>query len=291
MVYLLDRDTYLGQHEFQRYLLQFVGLVLLLGAVALRVVYKVYFVVFGADLQKTEYFERDFVVVIFCLIMVQVYFVIRKERKARAFGIRRKQVLQKWLTKSQQENEALTANSASTIAKLKTAIQDQQQNYEHELNELNKWKQRLGARHDQISFDEVRMKNCLKEAGEMIQIMIGATNEWVRMIQVAYFHLKEGSARSKLVDVQLLDGREGTFDMDSLAQIEKRWPSLFFRAGRFRLIQHFAIADCRKVDDGYIIEFLGLKKEQYKVQEDVYKRFNNIVEEWNTVVSRSEYQD
>ena len=74
VIYRLDANSYLRQHELLRYIIQFILLVLLIGAVALRVVYAVYFTFFRVDLQKSEYFERDYVVVMFCLIMVQVYY-------------------------------------------------------------------------------------------------------------------------------------------------------------------------------------------------------------------------
>ncbi|WP_031289094.1 hypothetical protein [Sphingobacterium sp. IITKGP-BTPF85] len=89
VIYRLDANSYLRQHELLRYIIQFILLVLLMGAVALRVVYAVYWTFFRVDLQKAEYFERDYVVVMFCLIMVQVYFAIRKNRKFSAYALKR----------------------------------------------------------------------------------------------------------------------------------------------------------------------------------------------------------
>lgn len=272
-VYRLDMNTYLGKHELLRYLLQFVVLVLFLSAIALRVVYKVYFVVFGTDLQKTQYFERDFVVVMFCLIMVQMYYVIRKERNMRNFGIRRRQVMQERLIQEKQ-----------VIAELHLAIEEQRLRYENELADIRGRKQRLRACHDQLTINEKRIKACLREATDQIEVMIGVANEWVRIPQVAYFHLKEGSARSKLVDVKLLDGREGTVDMDSLVKLEKRWPYLLFRAGRGLLIQHLAIKDQYKDNGEYIVELYGVHSERHKLAAEVYEKLLKIKDDWREVI-------
>lgn len=269
VIYKLDSYKFLGQNEIIRYLIQFALLVLVLGAVALRIVYKVYLVVFGQDLQKGDYFERDFVVVMFCFIMVQFYYAFRKERKINNYKKKRVKVMQKWLLKKDEQIRSEEKKSNEL------RIQ-----YEQELNELRNRKQRLRANHDRLSSDENRLKACLKEVTQQIEVMIGATNEWVRITQIAYFHLKEGSAKSKLVDVRLLDGREGTVDMDSLAKIERQWPNLFFRAGRGLLIQQLAIKDQYKEGNDYIVQLLGIDQEQLKVPAEAYDRLLKIREEW-----------
>lgn len=276
VIFTLDAHSYLRQHEPLRYIIQFVILVYVLGAVALRVVYKIYFVLFGVDLQQAEYFERDFTVVMFCLIMIQFYYAIRKERKMNSFRKRRIMLMEVQL--SQLERKLKTAE-----LKHKELIRK----YESELAELKGRKQRLRTNYEQLSIDENRLKACLKEAAEQFVVMIGAKDEWVRIPQVAYFHLKEGSARSKLVDVRLLDGREGTVDMDSLAKIEKQWPNLFFRAGRGILIQHLAIKDQYKEDGDCIIELFGKHQERIKVPAEAYDRLLKIKEQW-TQISQKE---
>ncbi|GAA4178578.1 hypothetical protein GCM10022218_29590 [Sphingobacterium ginsenosidimutans] len=275
VIYKLDSYKFLGQNEIIRYLIQFALLVLVLGAVALRIVYKVYLVVFGQDLQKGDYFERDFVVVMFCFIMVQFYYAFRKKRKINNYKKKRVKVMQKWLL---QKDEQIRAEEKKS--------NELRMNYEHELNELRNRKQRLRANHDRLSSDENRLKACLKEVSQQIEVMIGAVNEWVRIPQIAYFHLKEGSARSKLVDVRLLDGREGTVDIDSLAKIEKLWPNVFFRAGRGLLIQQLAIKDQYKEGNDYIVQLLGIDQEQLKVPAEAYDRLLKIREEWALVNER-----
>lgn len=269
VIYRLDSYKFLGQNEIIRYLIQFALLVLVLGAVALRIVYKVYLVVFGQDLQKGDYFERDFVVVMFCFIMVQFYYAFRKERRNNNYIKKRVKVMQKWLL---QKDEQIRAEEKKS--------NELRRHYEQELNELRNRKQRLRANHDRLSSDENRLKACLKEVSQQIEVMIGAVNEWVRIPQIAYFHLKEGSAKSKLVDVRLLDGREGTVDIDSLAKIEKLWPNLFFRAGRGLLIQQLAIKDQYKEGNDYIVQLLGIDQEQLKVPAEAYDRLLKIREEW-----------
>lgn len=275
VVYRLDSNKYLEPYELIRYLIQFALLVLVLGAVALRIVYKVYLVVFGQDLQKGDYFERDFVVVMFCFIMVQFYYAFRKERKINNYSKKRVKVIQKWLLQKDEQIRAEEEKSSEL-----------RMHYEHELNELRNRKQRLRANHDRLSSDENRLKACLKEATQQIEVMIGAVNECVRIPQIAYFHLKEGSAKSKLVDVRLLDGREGTVDIDSLAKIEKLWPNLFFRAGRGLLIQQLAIKDQYRVGSDYIVELFGIDQEQLKVPAEAYDRLLKIREEWIIVDPR-----
>lgn len=273
VVYKLDTSTYLGQNDKLRYPIQFVVLVLLLGAIALRVVYKIYLALFGVDLQKLDYFERDFVVVMFCLIMVQVYYVFRRERKMYNYRKKRGRVMKKWLLQKDEQIKAQEIKSNELLM-----------HYEHELAELKSRKQRLRANHDRLSSHETRLKACLKEATQQFEVMIGAVSESVRIPQVAYFHLKEGSAKSKLVDVRLLDGREGTVDMDSLAKIEKLWPNLFFRAGRGMLIQHMAIKDQYRDENDYIVELFGESNERLKLSGEAYDRLLEIKREWMLIL-------
>lgn len=273
VVYKLDTSTYLGQNDKIRYPIQFIILVLLLGAIALRVVYKIYLALFGVDLQKRDYFERDFVVVMFCLIMVQFYYAFRRERIRSNYRKKRERVMQKWLL---QKDEQIKSQEIKN--------NELRMHYEHELAELKSRKQRLRANHDRLSSHETRLKACLKEATQQLEVMIGAANEWVRIPQVAYFHLKEGSAKSKLVDVRLLDGREGTVDMDSLTKIEKLWPNLFFRAGRGMLIQHMAIKDQYKDENDYIVELFGESNERLKVSVEAYDRLLEIKREWMQIL-------
>jgi len=273
VVYKLDTSTYLGQNDKIRYPMQFLVLVLLLGAIALRVVYKIYLGLFGVDLQKRDYFERDFVVVMFCLIMVQFYYAFRRERIRSNYRKKRSKVMQKWLLQKDKQ-----------IKSQEIKNNELRMHYEHELAELKSRKQRLRANHDRLSSHETRLKACLKEATQQLEVMIGAANEWVRIPQVAYFHLKEGSAKSKLVDVRLLDGREGTVDMDSLTKIEKLWPNLFFRAGRGMLIQHMAIKDQYKDENDYIVELFGESNERLKVSVEAYDRLLEIKREWMQIL-------
>jgi cbb3-type cytochrome oxidase subunit 3 len=272
VIYKLDSNKYLGQDEIIRYPIQFALLVLVLGAVVLRIVYKVYLVVFGKDLQEGDYWERDFVVVMFCFIIVQFYYAFRKERRNNNYIKKRGKVMQKWLVLKDEciKTEEIKNNELRLY-------------YEKELNELRGRKQRLRANHDRLSIDENRLKACLKEATEQVEVMIDATNEWVRITQIAYFHLKEGSAKSKLVDVRLLDGREGTVNIDSLAKIEKQWPNLFLRAGRGLLIQHLSIKNQHREGADYIVALFGEQQEQLKVPAEAYDRLLKMREEWELV--------
>lgn len=277
VVYKLDASTYLGQNDKIRYPMQFLVLVLLLGAIALRVVYKIYLALFGVDLQKRDYFERDFVVVMFCLIMVQFYYAFRRERIRNNFRKKRSKVMQKWLLQKDEQIKTQEREHNELLM-----------HYEHELSELKSRKQRLRANHDRLSSHEIRLQTCLKEATQQFEVMFGALNETVRIPQVAYFHLKEGSAKSKLVDVRLLDGREGTVDIDSLAKIEKLWPNLFFRAGRGMLIQHMAIKDQYRDEGDYIVELFGESNERLKVSSEAYERLLEIKREWMRILPEDE---
>lgn len=273
VVYRLDTSTYLGENDKVRYPIQFVLLVLLLGAIALRVVYKIYLALFGVDLQTRDYFERDFVVVMFCLIMVQFYYAFRRERIRNNYRKKRTMVMEKWLLQKDEQIKAQESEHNGVLT-----------HYEHELAELKNQKQRLRASHDRLSSHEIRLKACLKEAIQQFEVMIGALSEIVRITQVSYFYLKEGSARSKLVDVRLLDGREGTVDMDSLAKIEKLWPNLFFRAGRGMLIQHMAIKDQYRDEGDYIVELFGESNERLKISNETYDRLLEIKREWMLIL-------
>ncbi len=273
VVYKLDANTYFGQNDRLRYSLQFVVLVLLLGAIALRVVYKIYLVLFAVDLQKRDYFERDFVVVMFCLIMVQYYYAFRRERIRNNYRKKRTLVMEKWLLQKDEQIKTQEREHTELLT-----------HYENELSELKSRKKRLRANHDRLSSHDIRLQACLKEATQQFDLMIGASTETVRIPQVAYFYLKEGSAKSKLVDVRLLDGREGTVDMDSLAKIEKLWPNLFFRAGRGMLIQHMAIKDQYKDEGEYIVELFGESNERLKISSEAYDRLLEIKREWMLIL-------
>ena len=280
VVYRLDGNTYLQQDEFLRYLVQFALLVVLFAAIALRVVYNLYLFLFGIDLQKGEYFERDFVVVMFCMILVQGYYAMRKERKVSNYRKKRITILRKLLFQYEDK-----------IKSEEIKNKELQKKHESELAELKGKKQRLRASHEHLSMNEIRLKACLKEAIDKIDVMIGAVNEVVRMSQIAYFYLKEGSAKSKLVDVRLLDGRDGTVDIDSLAKIEKLWPNLFFRAGRGLLIQHMAIKDQYKDGLDYIVELFGESNERLRISGEAYDRLLDIQREWIEILPNQQDQN
>ncbi|NJI74058.1 hypothetical protein HCX49_12675 [Sphingobacterium kitahiroshimense] len=305
VVYRLDTDSFMRQHELLRYLIQFLLLVMLMGALALRVVYELYLALFGVDLQKAEYFERDFVVVIFCLIMVQVYYFIRKERKVSAYTFKRNQIMKMWLLHREESIDEIGSGKVVLLQELKESRAQQEslrmlhetqldelsverdkliKFYEDDLQELRARKQHLRSSHELLSMDEMRLKICLKELSDEVLVIIGAENEYVRIPQIAYFHLKEGSSRFKLVDVLLLDGREGKVDLESLAKIEKLWPNLLFRAGRGLLIMHLAIRTLLKEGDMYFIVFYGATQEKYKVQTDVYKKLLKTRAEWTKLI-------
>lgn len=305
VVYRLDTDSFMRQHELLRYLIQFLLLILLMGALALRVVYELYLALFGVDLQKAEYFERDFVVVIFCLIMVQVYYFIRKERKVSAYTFKRNQIMKMWLLHHEESIDEIGSGKVLLLRELQESRAQQEslrmlhekqldelsverdkliKFYEDDLQELRARKQHLRSSHELLSMDEMRLKICLKELSDEVLVIIGAENEYVRIPQIAYFHLKEGSSRFKLVDVLLLDGREGKVDLESLAKIEKLWPNLLFRAGRGLLIMHLAIRTLLKEGDMYFIVFYGATQETYKLQVDVYKKLLKTRAEWTKLM-------
>lgn|GEM_PF-719133 len=312
VIYRLDANSYLRQHELLRYIIQFILLVLLLGAVALRVVYAVYWTFFRVDLQKAEYFERDYVVVMFCLIMVQVYYFIRKERRVKAFGLKRFMIMEKWFMKKEEdlENEIQKNKTLQNLlhdAQVEQerlimlyeeridevivqkqlrldAVQQEKKTlilkHESEMNELKLRKQLLRMSHEQLSDGDRRSRLFIQQISKTLSIIIGVENVKVRITQVAYFYLKKGSSSFKMVDVKLLDGREGRIDIESLAKIEKLWPDLLFRSSRGRLIQLLAIKDFFKKDDVFIIELYGAEQENCKVLSDVYDKLLKINEEW-----------
>lgn len=283
VVYRLDANSYLREHVLLRYLIQFVLLTLLLGALALKVVYVVYFVFFGVDLQQAEYFERDYVVVLFCLIMVQVYYAIRKKHKLRAFTLRRVQVNQKWLLYRDELVDGHVKNEAVIQQQLEAILLDKERlilHYEAELLELKTRKQKLRSCHELLCEDEQRIKVCIQEISQQIMVMIGVENERVRITQVSYFYLRKGASSLKLVNVRLLDGRDGTVDIESLAKVEKLWPNLLLRSSREKLIQLLAIKDIVKKDNGYLIELYGAEQETCKVAPDVYDKLLKLREEW-----------
>lgn len=328
-VYRLDASSYLRQNELLRYLIQFILLVFLLGAIALRVVYAVYLVFFNVDLQQAEYFERDYVVVLFCLIMVQVYYVLRKDRKLRSFTLKRIEILKKWLSqrdeiileydkrvsllqlqlgesnvektqiilhyeaeleKVREEKNHIVLQHETELEELHVERNKMIMHHRNELEELKARKQRLRRSHELMTVDEMRFKGCLQEISEQILVIIATGNEWVRISQVAYFYLKEGSSRSKLVDIKLLDGREGKVDFESLSKIEKLWPNLVFRAGRGLLVVHLAIRGLAKEDDAYVLEFYGVQQERHKVQADAYEKLFKLREQWTTLIpERADY--
>jgi hypothetical protein len=319
VIYRLDANSYLRHHELLRYIIQFILLVFLMGALALRVVYALYLALFGVDLQKAEYFERDFVVVVFCLIMVQIYYVIRKERKVKALSLKRFMIMEKWFMKEEEDMENEIQKN-ETLQKLLYEAQVEQERlimlyeerideviaqkqlrldavqqekktlilkHDSEINELKLRKQLLRRSHEQLSDGDRRSRLFIQQLRETLLIIIGVENVKVRITQVAYFYLKKGSSSFKMVDVKLLDGREGRIDIESLAKIEKLWPDLLFRSGRGRLIQLLAIKEFFKQDNDFIIALYGVEKENCKVLSDVYDKLLKINVEW-TICNNTE---
>ena len=76
----LDRSAYFQRNELARWLLQAALLCVILPTVILYAVYFIYSRFLGANLWEHDYVNRDFVVVVFCVIMEQVFFEFRKNR-------------------------------------------------------------------------------------------------------------------------------------------------------------------------------------------------------------------
>ncbi|ULT25066.1 hypothetical protein KUH03_40460 [Sphingobacterium sp. E70] len=106
VIYRLDSYKFLGQNEIIRYLIQFALLVLVLGAVALRVVYKVYLVVFGQDLQKVIILSG--ILSWLCSALSWFSSIMPFERKERLITIKKKRVkvMQKWLLQKDEQIRA-----------------------------------------------------------------------------------------------------------------------------------------------------------------------------------------
>jgi len=287
-IYRLSTNAYFRRYELQRYLFQFGLLALGLGAIVLKVMYAAYLAVFGIDLQASEYVELDYVVVVFCMIMVQVYCTICKERRAKELTVERILVLQKRLHQRDGAISWATVYNDGLIqelAMLQLAKDGMEQYYQDEIAQLIERKQKLRASRERLCAEKKRCKAYLLELSEQIEVMIGMDREGVRMVQIAYFYLKEGSSKMKMVNVRLLDGREGTVDIESLSKVGQQWPHVLFRVGRRRLIQHLAVKALFKEGDDCIVEFYGPQRERYTVPTDAYDRLLELREAWKEVLS------
>ncbi len=75
-VYGLDTSVYWKRYKTGRWVFQLLMLCLILGAVVLLTVRWIYLRLFGADLFEMGYMERDFVLVMVCILLQQMYYLV-----------------------------------------------------------------------------------------------------------------------------------------------------------------------------------------------------------------------
>lgn len=230
VVYRLDHVSPSFTDSRQRWVVQIGSLCVLLPMICLQTVYQLYWIIFARDLRQTEYFERDFVVVLACLLAIQAYFTIRRLRLERE--------------NAEKERDA----------------------YKEEYNENKELRSRL----IELEQMEYLWRSYLNVLAKPIKGSKDGVELEIYASEIQTLYRSEVNIRLKNITAVLLDGREVVLDYTSLNAFEEAFEYLTFRIGRNLLLCYLAVADMKEENGHYYVMLRNEKRQVIKVTEERY---------------------
>lgn len=242
VVYRLDYVSPSFTHSLQRWLLQVGLLGVLLPIICLQTVYQLYWMVFARDLRQTEYLERDFVVVLACLLAIQVYFKLRHAKIERT-------ALQKDRDRWKEECGKKSAHLDQVMSK----------------------KIEIKSKHNELQVFENKWWSYLNMLAQPLKANKDGVKCQIYASEIQEVYMTDMDKKLKRITVKLGDERELVLDdYQSLTAFERDFKYLTFRVERDHLICYLAIAELKSENGEYHIVLKGQKAKQIRVSEKNY---------------------
>lgn len=247
VVYRLDHVSPGFTDSRQRWVVQVCSLCVLLPMICLQTVYLLYWIVFVRDLRQTEYVERDFVVVLGCLLAIQAHFKIRRLKLERESARKERDRLKEECHEERNCNNQLLSKKKELISRL---IELEQR--EH------LWRSYLDM-----------LATPIKASKDGVELEIYAS-------EIQKLYMTETNRKFKNITARLVDGREVVLDYPSLIAFEEAFEYLTFRMGRNLLLCYLAVADMKEEEGRYYVVIRGEKGKEIKVSEERYHALKEI---------------
>lgn len=262
----LDREMDWIQHETSRTLYQ-IGLgILTLGFIAFQTVCLVYWYFLDIDLWNSAYLERDFVVVMCCVICVNIYHYAlywREENKRNKHTI---DTLTQQLENSSLREVELHQDLSTSDAK---SVELHRQ-----MGENNRqWEKKLEMLTKQVG-DGLQLWQDMQK-----KLFSPDLEHPVHPSRVVQFYLSDLDKEYKYVHMLLRDGTDVVVaNKESLAELEKKFPYLFIRLGRGPLVNRFEIADIKRLSaKKYAVSLMLEGSEPIVISAERYEELRNDV--------------
>lgn len=257
-VFALDSSGYWNERKTERWFFQLILLGVVLGLVVLHMVRLIYLGLFNQDLFDMGYIKRDFVLVLVCIGMQQVYYKIRKV-----------QIDRKNLTNKLHESvvkmgilEQKCAVLELQHAVLQERLADLQLSVDMERKECEEYKESLDFCYKVLwsLTQEVRVSY-----DRMTYVHIP-----IRYLAKVYIQKDESS---RLFYTKLVDGNEVLIDINSLSSLENLYPSILMKNKKDELVNMLAFRDLVCVGDKWCLDLFGTnltevnKEQQARISE------------------------
>ncbi|ERJ57446.1 hypothetical protein [Sphingobacterium paucimobilis] len=227
-VYSLDKSAYWSRYKTGRWIFQLLMLCPVLGAVILRTVRWVYLGLFDEDLFEIGYIERDFVLVMMCILLQQVYYLV--------YGMWREiEDLHKSVLMYEEKEQRLIEEGAAIRGELEA--------------------QRAGC--GDCAMYLIYAWSILSDMYKEIEVSFDETafvHIPVRFLSKVYIQKKDGV---KLFYAKLLNEREVLLNINSLSGLEALCPSILVKNKTDELINILSIRTVEIKEDRAYLDLFG----------------------------------
>ncbi|TDQ80136.1 hypothetical protein CLV99_1591 [Sphingobacterium yanglingense] len=269
-VYSLDKSPYWSRYKTGRWIFQLWMLCPVLGAVVLHMVRWIYLGLFNADLFEIGYMERDFVLVMVCVLLQQVYYFVYGLQKARELLQVELMGLRAELSASEEKavelehaNERLKGELAEAKAELES--------------------QRAGC--GDCALHLIYAWSILSDMDKKIEVSfdsVGFVSMPVRFLSKVYIEKEDGV---KLFYALLVDGRKVLLAISALSALESLCPSILMKNKSDELINVLSIRAVETRDDRSYLDLYG--DEKVDVGRAYWERLRVYLEELECAMNKA----
>lgn len=249
-IYALDTSKRWSQNVVGRWLFQIIALGIALSVTAMHVVRLIYLSWLQVDLFEMGYLERDFVVVMGCIILQHAYYKIRKVQKERA-ALEAKLVPYK-------EQAAVLAGTQNALLALREEYKEAENHLAYSWGILNDIIKEIAVSYNGVDFVKLP----------------------VRFLSKVYF---KNEGNDKIFYSTTVDGKEVMLEISALSSLERLCPTILMKSTRWELVNLLAVKDLRSTDGKWYLDLFGfglteISKDQRERLQANYDRFRQEFE-------------
>lgn len=241
-VFALDRSVYWNERKTGRWFFQLILLGVVLGLVVLHTVRLIYLGLLNQDLFDMGYIKRDFVLVMVCIGMQQVYYKIRKvqiDRKNLTNSLREAELKIETLEKKYEVLERQHAVLEERLADLQLSLDRKEQ-------ACKEYKESLGF--------------CYKLLWSLTQ-KVRVSHDKMTYVHVPIPHLSKvyipKGENSKLFYARLVDAKQVLIEINSLSSLEQLYPYILMKNKNNELVNILAFKDLFCEGDQWYLDLFG----------------------------------